>query len=319
MTISLDHALREFSPPLPLAVAFSGGADSTALLVACAQKWPGQVEAWHVNHGLQAAAAQFETQCQTLCDRLQVPLRIARVDATARNGQSPEEAARNARYGSFTALADVSIASGAIKSIAIAQHANDQVETLLLALSRGAGLAGLSAMPEQWERDGLHFYRPLLQVAGQELRDWLQQKGIGFCEDPSNTDTRFARNLIRAQVMPALQSSFPQLLDTFTRSARHAAQGQALLDEVAQQDWAQVARADGLPVITTLQTLSPARQSNVLRYWLKSGWNVIPSTAQVDELQSQVQACTSRGHQIHIKVGLGFVKRQGAVLAWYNP
>ena len=319
MTLSVDAALRDFSPPLPLAVALSGGADSTALLVACAEKWPGSVVAWHINHGLQAAASDFESHCERLCQSLNVPLRVLRVDGSAASGQSPEDAARTARYKAFDALARIDSAGEAIKSVAIAQHANDQVETLLLALSRGAGLAGLSAMPAQWERDGLAYFRPLLQVAGQDIRNWLQLRGVAYCEDPTNGDDRFTRNRIRAQVMPALLAAFPQMLDTFARSAAHAAQGQALLDELALQDWALVAREDGLPVIKALQGLRGARQANVLRYWLKAHFGVIPSAAQLQELQSQVQACVTRGHRISIKVGQGMLLRQGAVLTWYNP
>ncbi len=319
MMLSMDAALRDFLPPLPLAVALSGGADSTALLVACAEKWPGQVEAWHINHGLQAAAVEFESRCERLCASLQVPLRVARVDAAAAGGQSPEDAARQARYKAFSAMAQVESSLVAIKSVAVAQHANDQVETLLLALSRGAGLAGLSAMPAQWQRDELNFFRPLLRVAGQDIRDWLHARDISFCEDPTNGDVRFTRNRIRAEVMPALQAAFPQMLDTFARSARHAAQGQVLLDELAQQDLALVAREDGQPTIKALQRLSAARQANVLRHWLKASFGVIPSTAQLQELQSQVQACVTRGHRIHIKVGRGFVQSKGPVLTWYNP
>ena len=142
MTQSFAAALQDFSPELPLAIALSGGADSTALLVACAEKWPGQVKAWHINHGLQAAAPDFESHCERLCISLQVPLRVARVDASAVSGQSPEDAARVARYKAFDALARMDSAGAAPKSVALAQHANDQVETLLLALSRGAGLPG---------------------------------------------------------------------------------------------------------------------------------------------------------------------------------
>lgn len=319
MTLSFEVALQAFEPQLPLAVALSGGADSTGLLVACHEKWPGQVQAWHVNHGLQSAAQDFETFCVELCARLQVPLQVARVDASAAEGQSPEDAARSARYKAFSAMAQVKTACAAINSVAIAQHANDQVETLLLALSRGAGLAGLSAMPAQWQRDGLQYHRPLLQVAGQDIRDWLNARSIAFCEDPSNSDLRFTRNRIRTAVIPALQAAFPHFLDTFARSARHAAQGQQVLDEVALQDLQSVTRPDGLPGISGLRNLGDARQANVLRYWLKSRFGVVPSTAQLLELQSQVQACVTRGHRIDIKVGAGFVQRKGPVLTWYNP
>ena len=152
MTQTLEEAIEAFAPELPLAVALSGGADSLALLVACAEKWPGQVVALHVNHGLQDAAAMFEAHCCNLCERLGVPLRIQRVDARHATGQSPEDAARHARYTALSAIALVKYETNAIKSIAVAQHANDQIETLLLALSRGAGQAGISAMPAHWPR-----------------------------------------------------------------------------------------------------------------------------------------------------------------------
>jgi tRNA(Ile)-lysidine synthase len=324
MTQSLEQAMQAFQLALPpgemLGVALSGGADSTALLIACAARWPGQVVALHVNHGLQAAAAQFEQHCVALCAQLQVPLRVQRVDASHQSGQSPEDAARNARYKAFSTLALADTAHNAIKSIAIAQHADDQVETLLLALSRGAGVAGLSAMPAQWLREGLDFYRPLLGVSGEAIRQWLAQQHATFVEDPTNTDEKFTRNRIRARLLPALQAVFPQFRDTFARSTAHAAQAQELLNDLAQLDLAQVcADVGGAPKIKAVQALSSARQGNVLRYWLKISYQVIPSTAQLGELLSQVQACTTRGHHIHIKVGQGFVRRNKDSLDWYNP
>jgi tRNA(Ile)-lysidine synthase len=319
MTKSVDAAMREFNPALPLAVAFSGGADSTALLLACVDRWPGQIVALHINHGLQIAATAFERHCRALCEKLHVPLRVQQVDARHSTGQSPEDAARQARYKAISALALIASAQGAIQSIAIAQHADDQVETLLLALSRGAGLAGLSAMPAHWQREGLDFHRPLLAVGRDDIRTWLAQRAAPFVEDPTNQDESFTRNRIRARILPALQAAFPQFRDTFARSASHAAQAQRLLDEVAMQDLGLVSRGtDGAPLIKALQTMGRARQANVLRYWLKNGFQVIPSTAQLSELLDQVAVCTTRGHRIHIKVGQGFAQRSGEVLAWYN-
>jgi len=320
MTRSLDEAMQDFHPALPIGVAFSGGADSTALLAACAAQWPGQVVALHINHGLQEAASAFEAQCRALCTQLQVPLRVQAVNAKAASGQSPEDAARGARYTALIDLAQVEHAQAAIKTIAIAQHADDQVETLLLALSRGAGLAGLSGMPVHWQRDGVDFYRPLLSVAGADIRTWLAQENVSFIEDPTNQDEQFTRNRIRAQLLPVLQAAFPQFRDTFARSAAHMAQAQALLDEVAVQDMGVVcATPTGAPSIKALQPLSRARQANVLRYWLKRSYQVVPSAAQLAELLDQVAACTTRGHQLHIKVGQGFIQRSGENLTWYNP
>ena len=312
--------MRNFHPALPLGVALSGGADSSALLVLCARRWPGQVVALHVNHGLQQAASVFQEHCRLLCASLRVPLRVQAVNAANQSGQSPEDAARIARYQGLLELARGDALAPAIQAVAVAQHADDQVETLLLALSRGAGMAGLSAMPALWLRGGVHFHRPLLEVSGSDIRDWLALEQIDYVIDPTNVDERYTRNRIRALVMPALQATFPHFRDTFARSAAHAAQAQALLDEIAEQDVSQVLRArDGLPSLTSLRELGRPRQGNALRYWLKSGFGAIPSTAQLRELQDQIAACVTRGHRIHIKVGSGFVERRGAVLTWYNP
>ena len=316
MTQSLQLAMQGFHPALPLGVALSGGADSCALITLCARQWPGQVVALHINHGLQSAAADFQAHCQHLCDALHVPLRVKAVDAFPASGQSPEDAARIARYQGLIALAGE---GSPLKSIALAQHADDQVETLLLALGRGSGLAGLSGMHSEWERSGLRFYRPLLVVRGDDLRAWLAEEHITFVTDPTNVDLRYTRNSIRLKLLPSLQQVFPQFRETFTRSMAHAAQAQALLDEVAQQDLAAVLRErDGLPLVKGLQALGSARQANAVRYWLKSAHSVIPSAVQLKELQSQITACTTRGHRIDIKVGNGFVERRGTVLAWYN-
>lgn len=316
MTQTVDAALDAFTPALPLAVGLSGGADSTALLLGCAERWPGQVRAIHVHHGLQGAADAFERHCVDLCARLQVPLQVQRVDARHAPGQSPEDAARIARYKAFEALALGFNEEVAIKSIALAQHADDQVETLLLALSRGAGVAGLAAMPAFWQGGGLDWHRPLLTVPGAEVRAWLRKRGQTWIEDPSNQDERYTRNRIRAHLLPALQAAFPQFRDTFARSARHAAQASELLTDLARQDLAEVGDP---PCIAALQPLSPARQANVLRHWLRQAHQTTPSSAQLDALLVQIAACTTRGHRIHIKVGRGFVAREGVALRWYNP
>ena len=319
MTQSLDAALAQFQPELPLGVAFSGGADSTALLWRCAQRWPQQVVALHINHGLQDAAAAFETHCADICEQLGVVLRVQRVVAAHAPGQSPEDAARIARYSGLLQLARQ--APGApLHSIAVAQHADDQVETMLLALSRGAGMAGLAAMPAQWQRDGVTFYRPLLRVPGAELRAALQGGAVTWIEDPSNSSLRYTRNRIRARVLPALEAEFPQMRTTFARSAAHAAQAHGLLEELAAQDLAQAGcdAAGGLQ-LSGLRQLSGPRQANLLRFWLKSRYQVVPGSAQLEELLAQVGAAKTRAQQIHIKVGCGFAVRRGPLLAWYNP
>ena len=312
----MDESVSRFTPALPLAIAYSGGPDSTALLLACAKKWPTQVQAIHVHHGLQAAADDFERHCQAFCAQIGVPLLVKRVDARHASGQSPEDAARRARYQAFETIALEEGASPTFRSIALAQHADDQIETLLLALSRGSGLPGLSAMPANWQRAGIAFYRPLLQVSAAEIRRWLASQGISSVQDPSNDDERFTRNRIRARVLPALEATFPHFRDTMARSTQHAAQAQTLLLEVAEQDLACVGTP---PEIGRLQGLSRARQANVLRHWLRTAHQAVPSAAQLAELLDQIAACRTRGHAIRIKVGLGYAERRGVLLHWYNP
>jgi tRNA(Ile)-lysidine synthase len=309
MALTFDAALAAFEPALPVAVALSGGADSTALLRGCADRWPGQVTAIHVHHGLQDAADSFEVHCRRLCERLGVSLVVQRVDARHARGESPEDAARVARYA---ALAEAARSLWAV-SVLLAQHADDQVETMLLALGRGAGLPGLAAMPARFERHAMRFERPLLQVSGAAIRECLAEKGEAFVDDPMNADPAFTRSRIRHEVLPALSKAFPAFRDTFARSARHAGQAQALLDEVAAQD---LRSAGEPPALTALRGLTRTRQANVLRHWLKTVHGQQASTSQLGELLDQVAACATRGHDIRIKVGTGFVQRQGERLAF---
>ena len=315
------------------AVAYSGGADSTALLLMLVEQNPGQVQAIHIHHGLQTAADDFAAHCTAFCAALGVPLHVVYVNASAAAGQSPEDAARRARYAALSGIVrdinealDQQIrARKAIKTVAIAQHADDQIETLLLALSRGAGLPGLSAMPAQWQRDGVEFVRPLLGTSALEIRNWLASKGLtarlpgsanigqGWVEDSTNLEIQFTRNRIRHDLIPVLDKAFPQFRQTFARSAAHAAAAQSLLAQVAIED---IEKTGNPPRIVALQDLSSERQANALRHWLKSTYQVSPSTAQLAELQSQIANCTDRGKQLHIKVASGYVKRTGDVLAY---
>lgn len=315
MTASVAAALAGFAPRLPLAVAYSGGADSTALLLACVERWPGQVRAIHVHHGLQAAADGFEHHCRERCAQWAVPLVICHVQAQPMPGQSPEDAARHARYKALAEAARTSWPADGVLEVAVGQHADDQIETVLLALSRGAGLPGLAGMPACWDRHGVRFHRPWLGVAGEDLRAWLRARGVDWIEDPTNADTRYTRNRIRRELLPALQACFPQIRSTLARSAGHAAEAQRLLAELAQQD---LAATGDPPRIKALQQLSPERRSNALRHWLRQVAGRAPSSAQLGELASQIEACRTRGHGIRVRAAAGFVEREQDVLR-YRP
>jgi tRNA(Ile)-lysidine synthase len=309
--------LRHIDPHLPVAVAFSGGADSTALLHACLKRWPNQpgqaarVFAIHVHHGLQKAADGFAQHCEGVCKELGIPFWAQHVQAAHQSGESPEEQARLARYKAIASVVKERF-NGEIKSVLLGQHADDQVETLILALSRGAGLPGLSAMAGSFDRMGITYHRPFLQLSADQIKDWLRAQGIGWIEDPTNTDTKYTRNKIRSDVIPSIAQAFPSFRQTFARSARHAAQAQTLLDELALED---LKITGNPPKIKQLQTFSAERQANALRFWFKSQ-GTSASDAQMSELLSQIGRCKTAGHQIEMKLGTGFVRKSGAALAW---
>ena len=304
-------ALATWAATLPLGIAYSGGADSTVLLHAAAARWPGQVQALHVHHGLQNAADGFEAHCAATCRSLGVPFHSSRVDARHASGESPEEAARRARYFTLATLAK----THGLQHVALAQHADDQVETMLIALSRGAGVDGLAGMPRSMQRHDVFFHRPLLELHAAALRAWLVERQITFIEDPSNSDERYLRNRIRHGLLPALAEVLPQFRETFARSARNAARASTLMAELAEID---ISITGTPPAISALRALARERRANALRHWLRSVHDAVPSEAQLQQLLDQLDACRTRGHRIHLKVAGGFVEREGDFLRWYN-
>ncbi|MFT5782414.1 MAG: tRNA(Ile)-lysidine synthase [Pseudomonas sp.] len=252
-------------------VAFSGGLDSTVLLhilasLAQREALP-TLRAIHVQHGLQAAAEAWPAHCQQVCAALGVPLLLREVQV--QSGASLEQAAREARYQAFVEVL------AADELLLTAQHRDDQAETLLFRLLRGAGARGLSAMPAHRALGSGQLLRPLLDVSRAELEMYARQHALQWVEDPSNIDERFSRNFLRQQVLPLLTQRWPQASASMARSAAHLSEAQGLLDELAQADLAAMAQDSrfawlALPSLplTALLNLSAPRQRNVLRHWL---------------------------------------------------
>ena len=229
MTFSPDAvgAALDRYPGRRCCVAYSGGLDSTVLLHALAALRDERIlelRAVHVDHGLHPDSPSWAEHCIREAAALSVPCVVVRVAVDRDAGLGPEAAARDARYAALAAEV------GAGEAVLTAQHADDQVETMLLALSRGAGLPGLAAMPAQFERHGMRFERPLLGVSGRALRAWLAAQDVPFVEDPTNADVAFTRSRIRHQLLPSHEADCPDFPDTFARAAQHAAQAQELLD-----------------------------------------------------------------------------------------
>jgi tRNA(Ile)-lysidine synthase len=257
-----------------VAVAFSGGADSTALLWVTARQGVllgVDVVALHVNHGLLPEAEAWEAHARAVVDRLRatgapVRLRVRRLAGAPARGDSVEAWARRGRY---TALADAAREAGA-SLVLLAHHADDQAETVLLQALRGAGPAGLAAMPERWVSEGLTWQRPWLHHRRAALHAVAQASGLPWVQDPSNADPRFMRNRLRQQVMPALSAAAPQAVPVLGQVAAHAAHARALADEVAEADLPACLNRDGRLRHEAWCQLPPARRRNALRAWLQT-------------------------------------------------
>lgn len=250
-------------------VALSGGADSVALLHAFGQLReslaPAHIGAVHVHHGLHPEADRWEMLCRGLCADLDVALDVLRVDARAASGESPEAAARRARYGAFADLL------GAGEALCTAHHRSDQAETLLLQLMRGAGPAGLAGMPALAPFGDGWLARPLLGETPQALRDYLARHDIQWVEDPANADRRFDRNYLRHEILPRLEARWPGVQRTLARAADHQADSAAIAQALAELDLAEACGPlPGTLSVAALEQLPAARARNLLRAWVSA-------------------------------------------------
>lgn len=254
-----------------VAVAFSGGRDSLALLHAtcrAAQVLGLQVVALHIHHGLLPEADGWLRSAQRLCARWRrrgwpVHLRWARLDGQPAPGDSIEAWARQGRQ---QALARLCQEEGA-GLLLLAQHQRDQAETFLLQALRGGGPAGLSAMPHSMERGGLVWARPWLSQPREAIDAYVQRHRLRPVEDPSNADTDLARNRLRILVWPALQGAFAHAETVLAAAASRAQESRAALDELAALDLAPLVDPLGGLDVARWRQLSPARQANALRAW----------------------------------------------------
>lgn len=273
-----------------MAVALSGGVDSVVLLDTLARLAPVLrfgLSAVHINHQLSANAARWAAFCRALCRARGVPLKVAKVSVT--RGNSVEAAARAARYAVFKKLrADY---------VALAHNQDDQAETLLLQLLRGAGVRGLAGMPRARSTDetgatagGPGILRPLLDVPRSAIEAYARAHRLEWVEDESNAETYFMRNFLRHEVLPVIARRYPGYRATLARSARHFADAAQLLDELAAIDAADHVESGTLGV-AALRRLAPPRARNLLRYFLASHELAMPADRLEEALR---QVATAR-------------------------
>lgn len=278
--------VRDVPAGAGIAVALSGGRDSVVLLAALRALAPTHahaLRAMHVNHGLSPASQRWSAFCGELCERWSIPFESTAVTVVRDAGTSLENEARRARYDALATIAR----AHACTHVALGHHRDDQAETLLLQLLRGAGPRGLAAMPAQ-RRDarGVTWWRPLLDVGRATIDAYIAATNLEYVEDESNARTRHRRNAIRHDVLPALAAVTPAAAAAIARAAQHQAEAVALADDLARID-AAAAIAHGTLARDALLALAPHRSRNLLRWFLRMHGLAAPSTARLAEVLAQ--------------------------------
>lgn len=288
--------------PLRMAVALSGGADSAMLAVHAAivqRQLPGvELHCFHIHHGLQEVADHWEAHVHRLAAGLGLACHSLRVEVQGDSGKGVEAAAREARYGGLKQLA----AFTGVTHVLLAHHRNDQTETVLLRLLRGAGPMGLAAMAPQMERHGIVYLRPWLDVDRSVIVAAATQyealSGWAAVDDPTNVDDVYTRGAVRRRLVPVLDERWPAWRGTLARHARQARELAELADEVAAEDFSRLeASADASAFsLRAWRELGPQRQVLVLRHWLALHGLRAPTEARMHELCRQLRGLHALGH-----------------------
>lgn len=271
-------------PPSPVIwVGFSGGLDSTVLLHRLRNNplyASFELKAIHIHHGLQSQADAWARHCRTVCDAWNLPLCTVSVQINDRS-RNLEQQARDARYAAFAGqLAEND-------TLALAHHADDVAETLLLRLMRGSGTNALSNMRAQIKRRHYWIWRPLLKSSRSELLAYAEQQHLSWIEDDSNDDYGFDRNYIRHEIIPRLQARFDNVLSRLSHSAELLQADAELLEPLIEKHFEQCRTADGIN-LKALTALPITLQAHVLRYWLMISDHAAPGNMALTEFLQQL-------------------------------
>ena len=279
--VSLNQSYKKIKS---MTVALSGGVDSVVLLylLHSLQKKHGfTLNATHVHHGLSKHADKWAKFCEKLCAKLSVPLDVHYVKLPQKKSLGTEGEARQLRYEKLLqSKSDL---------VVLAHHADDQAETFLLQLIRGAGVKGLSSMAHF--DDTRKLWRPLLNTSRIDIEKYAKQQKLKWIEDESNLNTDFDRNFIRSKVLPILKNRFNHIIKVISRSSVHLAEAQNLLDDLAKLDLKSYLISNKYKhklQVKSFNKLSLTRAKNVLRYWLEMNDQLMPSKDLLDELLRQV-------------------------------
>jgi tRNA(Ile)-lysidine synthase len=274
------------APPTQLAVAFSGGLDSTVLLHATIKAHGKKnVHAFHVHHGIQKEADQWQAHCKAVSKKFGCHFDTQNVKLNKLS--NIESQARNLRYEALTQMCQ----AHKIQDLLLAHHLDDQAETVLIQLMRGAGLPGLSAMPQVKSKELIHLWRPFLNMRRKDLEIYAKEHQLTWIEDPSNQDESYRRNAIRKTILPTLEKFQEGAIENLSRSAKHLGEAQELLNQLADIDLGLIEVKEGLSKtnLIRLYKTSQARATNALRRWLSKNGLAYPSEERLTAWWSELQ------------------------------
>ncbi len=282
-----EKILRLLTPYAKIILAYSGGLDSSVLLHilhefnSLGQKF--NLEVIHVNHNVNPNAKSWAKFCENICQRFGIKCIMREVFPMQNSaGKGLEDTLRQLRYGIFASLMSKDIA------LVTAHHADDQAETVLLQLLRGAGVKGLAAMAEKSKFAGGHLIRPLLSYDRKKLYSHAKFHDLVWIDDDSNANGRFDRNYLRSEVIPKIKTRWPGFTKTISRGARNCAEASYLLDQMAEKDLGEIIVACGIINIVRLKNLEVTRQKNLLRFWLHSLALPMPSEGRMATILDSV-------------------------------
>lgn len=272
-------------------IALSGGLDSVVLLHLMKEfrnKNPSvKLRAVHVHHGLNKNADEWRQFCAQLCADYKIDFVTKNVEVKIENGESLEALARDRRYAVFADILNEN------EVLLTAQHQDDQAETFLIQLMRGAGVRGLSSMPVEKKLGAGILLRPLLNYTRAQIEEYARKNQLNWVEDSSNENNQFNRNYLRNEIIPELKKRWPQVSASITRSAEHCANAESLLNEYLEHDYAQCVNDKNQLSIEKIIEFSELRQRAILRYWITQQNFLMPSTKHLDEIFRTVVLASS--------------------------
>lgn len=297
-------------PSRHFVVGYSGGVDSHVLLhlAKTASDISGNpdihISALHIHHGLSPKADDWAKHCEQICSEAKIPLTVLWVDAQVYEGRSPEEVAREARFQAFEQYLKPT------ECLLLAHHAEDQAETILLRLFRGAGPTGLSGMSERTRLGQADVLRPFLSVSKQDILEYAKHHQLSWIEDESNHHLRFDRNFLRNEIIPKLTARWPRVIRSVNRAGALCLETATAVQVLAKEDYETVlGKLENSLSVPSLLRLETARRRGVIRYWFQQQGALPPSREHMERIDAEVLGAKPDKHP-KLKLGEYEIRRK---------